>query len=93
MADLSPQAQAVLDAFMDSPVDAGNYYATRSRQIAAALRAAADQVVPEQAEPPCGESEPWPQSYQLMADSKWEQRQQTRAELLAMAAKLEDAND
>jgi hypothetical protein len=37
---LSPAAQAVLDAFLDSPVDAGNYYATRSRQIAAALRAA-----------------------------------------------------
>jgi len=44
MTDLSPAAQAVLDAFMDSPVDAGNYYATRSRQIAAALRAAADQL-------------------------------------------------
>ena len=47
MTDLSPAAQQVLDAFMDRPVDAGNYYATRSRQIAAALRAAADQVVPE----------------------------------------------
>jgi len=39
--DLSPAAQAVLDAFLDSPLDADNYYATRSRQIAAALRAAA----------------------------------------------------
>lgn len=62
------------------------------KQLRAALRAAADQVVPEQAEPPCGESEPWPQSYQLMADSKWEQRQQTRAELLAIAAELEGSN-
>jgi hypothetical protein len=44
MTDLSPAAQAVLDAFLDSPVDADNYYATRSRQIAAALRAAADQL-------------------------------------------------
>jgi hypothetical protein len=82
---ISPAAQAVLDGFravptlMDGP------------SIAGALRAAADQVVPEQAEPPCGESEPWPQSYQLMADSKWEQRQQTRAELLAIAAELETA--
>jgi len=59
------------------------------RGVAAALRAAADQVVPEQAEPPCGESEPWPQSYQLMADSKWEQRQETRGELLAIAEELE----
>ena len=44
MADLSPAAQAVLDAFLDSPVDAGNYYATRSRQIAASLRATAEQI-------------------------------------------------
>ena len=43
---LSSAAQAVLDAFMDSPVDAGNYYATRSRQIAAALRVAAEQAAP-----------------------------------------------
>ena len=48
MTDFSPAAQAVLDAFLDSPVDAGNYYATRSRQIAAALRAAADQVLAAQ---------------------------------------------
>jgi len=46
MTDLSSAAQQVLDAFMDSPVDAGNYYATRSRQIAAALRAAAEQAAP-----------------------------------------------
>jgi hypothetical protein len=44
MTDLSPAAQAVMDAFLDSAVDAGNYYATRSHQIAAAIRAAtADQ--------------------------------------------------
>jgi hypothetical protein len=49
-------------------------------------------VVPEQSEPPCGEGEPWPQSYQLMADSKWEQRQKTRAELLAIAAELESSD-
>ena len=46
MTDLSPAAQAVMDAFLDSAVDAGNYYATRSNQIAAVLRAAADQVSP-----------------------------------------------
>jgi hypothetical protein len=44
MAPLSPAAQAVLDAFLDTAVDAGNYYATRSCQIAAALRAAAGPV-------------------------------------------------
>jgi hypothetical protein len=90
--DLSPAADAIVFAFnaeQSGWVDDPQYLPA----IAAALRAAADQVVPEQAEPPCGESEPWPQSYQLMADSKWEQRQQTRAELLAIAAELEDAND
>jgi hypothetical protein len=86
MTDLSPAAQAVLDA-------TGRKTWYRNNDIAAALRAAADHVVPEQSEPPCGEGEPWPQSYQLMADSKWEQRQQTRAELLAIVAELEGAND
>lgn len=91
MTDLSPRAQAVLDATYREM----DYAPRRHVQwaAAAALRAAADQVVLEQAEPPCGESEPWPQSYQLMADSKWEQRQQTRAELLAIASELEGYND
>jgi len=43
MADLSPAAQAVLDAVVSHPT-----FATRKR-IAAALRAAADQVVPHTA--------------------------------------------
>ena len=86
MTDLSPAAQAVLDA-------TGRKTWYRNNDIAAALRGVADQVAPEQTEPPCGESEPWPQSYQLMADSKWEQRQQIRAELLAIADELEGAND
>jgi hypothetical protein len=94
MTSLSPQAQAVLDAANGANSYGPDDCLNESRWIAAAaLRAAADQVVPEQAEPPCGESEPWPQSYQLMADSKWEQRQQTRAELLAIVAELEGAND
>jgi len=41
---LSPTSRAVLDAFLDTEVDAGNYYATRSRQIAAALRALAERI-------------------------------------------------
>jgi hypothetical protein len=83
MTSLSPQAQAVLDACNLLP-GKDSYLI-----LAAVLRVAADQVVPEQTEPPCGESEPWPQSYQLMADSKWEQRQQTRIQLLAIATELE----
>jgi hypothetical protein len=88
MTDLSPAAQAVMDAFLKAPMGQ-SHVDDDLIAIAAALRAAMDQVVPEQTEPPCGESEPWPQSYQLMADSKWEQRQQTRIQLLAIATELE----
>lgn len=55
---------------------------------AAVCEALADVVVPEQHEPPCGEGEPWPPAYQHMSDAKWEQRQQTRSEILAIAADL-----
>jgi len=91
MTDLSPAAQSVMDAFLKAPMGQ-SHVDDDLIAIAAALRAAAEQVAPEQTEPPCGESEPWPQSYQLMADSKWEQRQQTRAELLAIAAELESSD-
>ena len=71
MTNLSPAAQAVLDA-TDYPED----WATRIR-VAAALRAAADQVVPE----------PVP------SDQRWNdvmaQRCVIRFELLAIAAELE----
>ena len=91
MSELSSAAQAVLDAYHQEAIDYIEEWGSfrHKRGIAAALRAAADQVVPEQSEPPCGEGEPWPQGYQLVADSKWEQRQKTRAELLAIAAELE----
>ena len=50
MTDLSPAAQAVLDAFLktpgEEPMPGWNY----RRDIAAALRAAVDQVVPEHRE-------------------------------------------
>jgi hypothetical protein len=88
--ELSPAARAVLDAAFSAYWSAEQEAPNDEGMIAAAaLRAAVDQVVPEQSEPPCGESEPWPQSYQLMADSKWEQRQKTRTDLLAIAAELE----
>ena len=49
MNDLSPTAQAVLDAYYcDAPVPG-------SKRVAAALRALADQVVPEEPEPRWGE--------------------------------------
>jgi hypothetical protein len=88
MTELSKEAQAVLDALYMEELNGPQQLMARAHAVAV-LRAAADQVVPEQSEPPCGEDEPWPQSYQLMADSKWEQRQKTRAELLAIADELE----
>ena len=89
MTDLSLAADAVLDTYMlhcgwlDGPLDR-DY-----RCVAAVLKALADQVVPHQSEPPCGEDEPWPPSYQLMIDARWEQRQQNRFEILAIADELE----
>jgi len=87
---LSPAAAAVLKEFEDS-WDA-DPFEMDARALAAALRAAADQVVPEQFEPPAGEGEPWPRDYQLMSDSKWEQRQHIHAQLLAIAAELEGSD-
>ena len=86
MTDLSPAAQAVLDEFVMGAC--GKTYDIHAG-LAAALRAATDQVVPHQSEPPCGEDEPWPPSYQLMIDARWEQRQQNRFEILAIADELE----
>lgn len=74
MTDLSPAAQAVLDAFICCPVEASNQLA-----LAAALRAAADQVVPE--EPLYGGDQRW--MYER------DTRQASRKKLLAIAAELE----
>ena len=82
MTDLSPAAQAVMNAFLDCSVDAGNYYATRSHQIAAALRAAADQVMPEE----CLARFPNDSAWQ---DGFTDANERIRAELLAIATELE----
>jgi hypothetical protein len=86
---LSPDAQAVSDAF--AGVARGIVYNWEAG-LATAIRAAVDRVVPEQRESPAGEGEPWPRDYQLMSDSKWEQSQQIRTELLAIAAELDGGN-
>jgi len=71
---LSPAAQAVLDAYWKSPWDPSLQHEDRYA-IAAALRAAADQVVPSDA---------------LYARSCCEfVGEQCRAQLLAIAAELE----
>jgi hypothetical protein len=52
MTELSPAAQAVLDAFLDTPGEVPMPMWDYGRDLAAALRAAADQVVPQtQGEP------------------------------------------
>jgi len=73
MTPLSPAAQAVLDA-----VNAAPHCGSGRIKAAAALRAAADQVVPE--------------TKAVDSDldyGAWEQQQRTRAEFLAIAAELE----
>lgn len=81
---LSPAAQAVLDAFTAS--ENGIYLEGDPDRIAAALRAAADQVVPDNPRPSADcdyHLMQWPKSLDQYA-----QRQQTRHELLAIAAEL-----
>jgi hypothetical protein len=78
MTELSPAAQAVLDAYWKSPWDPSLQHEDRYA-IAAALRAAADQVVPER---PLREG-----------DQRWMPelytRQVCRQKLLAIADELE----
>lgn len=57
--------------------------------FAAQLRVIADWLVPLEPEPPSSDNHPWPQSYQLMSDSKWEQRMLLREKLLAEADRAE----
>jgi hypothetical protein len=83
---LSPAARAVLDAFVGDPTERNELEDDR-RYLAAALQAAADQVVP------CGPKPSANSDFHLMNWTKsldqYYQRQQTRAELLAIAAELE----
>jgi hypothetical protein len=86
MTDLSPAAQAVLDAANGANSYGPDDCLNESRWIAAAaLRAAADQVVPR---------EEWPDQSIGFADwnlatERCEQRKNIRASLLAIAAELE----
>ena len=83
MTELSPQAQAVLDAAdaVLEQADAPTWLVARG--MAAALQAAADQVLPE--EPLHGGDQRW----------MWERdaRQACRKKFLAIAAELEGGND
>ena len=78
MTNLSPAAQAVLDAAEQVPIVL-NYAQEIPAFCAAALRAVADQVVPEQAEP-VGDSHD---------EARHDQGMRTRYKLLAIADELE----
>ena len=80
MSDLSPAAQAVWDAVWDTAIQCGDIKGTRRSQVAAALRAAADQVVPDHDVTPGG-SKIWP----------CEPVPSIRANILAIADELEQA--
>jgi len=77
-APLSPAAQAVLDALHTNNSTGPERFWARAN-AAAALRAAADQVVPEHANPVGDEHD----------DARHEQWMRIRAELLAIADELE----
>jgi hypothetical protein len=79
MTELSPQAQAVLDA---ATTPTGDFCLENVNEIAAAaLRAAADQVVPET-------TTPWNSTLTPMISAG-----EVRAKFLAIAAELEGGND
>ena len=85
MIDLSPAAQAVMDAYKNAPdlmLDGDPDEVEQRLGLAAALRAAADQVVPEE-----------PLHY---GDQRWmferDARQACRKKFLAIAAELEGGN-
>ena len=79
MSELSPATQAVLNAYCESPWDPNLQHGDRFA-LAAALRAAADQVVPN--EKPTGKMREW-------QEERLEQRRMTRQWLLAIADELE----
>jgi hypothetical protein len=84
MTDLSPAAQAV-----DFAVHGPSPYATRRQIAAAALQAAADQVVPAESE---NEALDFCFSDDIAEWAQWSQRQHTRLKLLAIAAELKATN-
>jgi hypothetical protein len=77
--ELSPAAQAVLDAYINAPCGK-----SRGVWVAAALRAAADQVVPEEMDlPPIAPD---------LGHFRQHERRLTRQRLLAIAAELKGGN-
>ena len=79
---LSPATQEVLDAYMNAPCD-------NKLSVAAALRAAADQVVPEEPENEDFDGDNHDDKAEWL---QWSQRTHTRRQLLAIAAELKRAD-
>ena len=80
MTELSPQAQAIWEAFNE---DEAGVFVDYGDKLAAALRAAADHVVPLSYE------DLWTDGRML----QYEKRDPVREKLLAIAAELEGGND
>ena len=85
MTDLSPVAEAVLDAAF-TLADNLDRDVTEAEMIAAALRAAADQVVPELGRPRTADERT------LYHEGRLDAVIRHRQQLLAIAAELENAN-
>jgi hypothetical protein len=85
MTNLSPAAQAVLDAFTDSDTIHGLHLMTP--RLAAALRAAADQVVPELGRPRTADERT------LYHEGRLDAVIRHRKHLLDIAAELEALDD
>jgi hypothetical protein len=88
MTDLSPAANAVLDAYMancgwlDGPLQE-DYQC-----VAAVLRAAVNQVVPDQQEPASS-----PHMGNFITNAHWRQCQAIRTQLLSIATELESIDE
>lgn len=78
---LSPAAQAVMVAATNGNTNVINDPVYK-QCIAAALRAAVDQVVPD-------EGDRWTRDMRGDAWTRWEERKQARSELLAIANELD----
>jgi len=83
MTNLSPPAQVIWDAFSDGLLRIG-VLEDYGDALAAVLRAAADQVVPNKSHPP-----EWWGSTDDEAVPEWETNHNVRLQLLAIANELE----
>ncbi len=92
MTDLSPAAQAVWDAWEKTPVSLDIVQTDRDA-LAAALRAAADQVVPDEPRAPRRGMRPGGTGALSPDEGAEDQRGATRRKLLAIAAELEEFNE